>query len=619
MLWKLLTSSMKKMWKDYIVLLFGLTVSIAIFYMFQTLAQNKAFLEANALIGSIVFVFHVGTFILAFVTIFYIFYATSFILSLRQKELGMYMTLGAKKGKVTQMMFFETLLIGFISLVIGLIVGVGLAEVIAGLLMKQLGFNGGGFEAFYSSSLITTVIFYAILFLLTAAVNAVKVASKSVLDLVRASQQADPVVTKGWKIFFGTLFSIILIAIGYYAMINMGTFMQVGVIVAAITVTLGTYFFFMALLPFIVKRLKSIRSLNEKGLNAFTFSQLQFRISQLTKVLGTVTMLIALGLGAMAAGLSFYHNIAIQTSMIYANDVAVYEPTEEQLAEMDSLEFLERNNYSYKVTDEGVYFLKDDLLNNPPLIQKFTGDIDQLTETARVDDPLDQAEYSDTATNEEQMISDDWSTALRNELLATFRIFGDRTLYIVNQEKFGQIESEVASVMVGRVENFLDHEDTLAAIDEHNKEIASGYTGSTPDMIGSKYDNYTSLKALANGTIFMGLFLGIAFLMMMASVLMFKLLSSASADTHRYQMLRKIGVRRSKLSASIYKELFLVFLFPSLLGFVHVIVGMEMFSIILIEPFTKIWIPVTIFLVIYVSYYLLTVQMYKRIVLPKEK
>ncbi len=117
----------------------------------------------------------------------------------------------------------------------------------------------------------------------------------------------------------------------------------------------------------------------------------------------------------------------------------------------------------------------------------------------------------------------------------------------------------------------------------------------------------------------MGLFLGVAFLMMMASVLMFKLLSSATADIKRYHMLNKIGVRREKLSNSIHKELFLIFLFPALLGFVHVLVGMEMFSIILIEPFTKFWIPVVIFLIIYFLYYLLTVQMYKRIVLPKKK
>ena len=78
---------------------------------------------------------------------------------------------------------------------------------------------------------------------------------------------------------------------------------------------------------------------------------------------------------------------------------------------------------------------------------------------------------------------------------------------------------------------------------------------------------------------FMGFFVGIAFLAMMASCLMFKILSGASKDITRYQMLRKIGVRRELLTKSIYKELFLVFLFPAIVGIAHVLVGMNMFRI----------------------------------------
>lgn len=97
MLFKLSISGLKSKLKDYIVLLVGLVMSIAIFYMFQTLALNKAFLEANATIKSIGYVFQTGSVLLAIITFFYIFYANSFLMSLRRKEFGMYMTLGAKK------------------------------------------------------------------------------------------------------------------------------------------------------------------------------------------------------------------------------------------------------------------------------------------------------------------------------------------------------------------------------------------------------------------------------------------------------------------------------------------------------------------------------------------
>ncbi|SFM13274.1 putative ABC transport system permease protein [Gracilibacillus orientalis] len=618
MLVKLLSGSMKKMWKDYLVLLFGLTISIAIFYMFETLAQNQAFLEANALIASIVFVFHVGTFILALVTIFYIFYATSFILSLRQKELGMYMTLGAKKGKVTQMMFLETLVIGIVSLIIGLVFGVGLSEGIGRLLMARLDFSGEGFHSLYPSSLVTTVLFYFVLFLLTAIVNAIRVSRKSVLELLHADQKTDTKTIKGWKTFLGTLFAIVLITVGYVAMINMGNLAQLGVIIAAATVTPGTYFFFMAMLPFLIKRIKAIRSINEKGLNSFTYAQLDFRVSQLTKVLGTVAMLIALGLGAMTAGLSFYHNTEIQSSMMHGYDIKVHQPTEDELAEMENWKFEERNLYSYRVTEDSVYFSKHDLQANPPVIKELGGNLEELSKEVRLTDDLTAPVYTDEETDNAESIPEQWQTALRTELMANFYLFGDRTLYILDQEKFEEINASTQTVLIGKVDNFADYTDTLAKIDERHHQLAIDYTGEDPTTIGSKYENYTTIKSLANGTIFMGLFLGVAFLMMMASVLMFKLLSSATADIERYQMLRKIGVRQAKLKKSIYKELFLVFLFPGLIGLVHVLIGMEMFSFILIEPYTKIWIPISLFLVIYGLYYWLTVKMYQRIVLPKD-
>ena len=99
---------------------------------------------------------------------------------------------------------------------------------------------------------------------------------------------------------------------------------------------------------------------------------------------------------------------------------------------------------------------------------------------------------------------------------------------------------------------------------------------------------------------------------------MFKILSGASKDITRYQMLRKIGVRRELLTKSIYKELFLVFLFPAIVGIAHVLVGMNIFGFILIDPYFRIWIPIVIFVVIYAIYYFITVQLYKGIVLPKK-
>lgn len=621
MLLKLSFSSMRKMFKDYLILLFGLTMSIAIFYMFETLAQNKVFIESNAVISSIVFVFHIGTFLLAAITLFYIFYATSFMLSLRQKEMGMYMTLGAKKHKVSQLMFFETFFIGIISLFVGLGVGIGLAQGIASLLMHQLDFSGEGFQAFYISSIITTVIFYVVLFLLTSIVNAVKIARKSVLDLLHSEQKHDQLKAKGSLTFLGVILAIILVGIGYYAMMNMDKLGLPGVVIAAITITVGTYLVFISLLPYLMKKLKGIRTLNEKGINSFTFAQLQFRMGHLTKVLGTVAMLVALGLGAMAAGLSFYNNVELQASMAHANDVTIHQPVKEDKQVLNEMNITEKNTYLYKLDDKGVYFLKDDLLDHPPLVKEFNPNSLEPPEAKRVTDPLPAAQYALGSAEGAESMPVSWATALSTELRSGFQVFGDREIQIVDQAHYQKMnDAEQQKVLVARVDDFGAYLPQLENIEKRQQQVIASYNGETgPDMMGgSKFADYQLFKGIASGTIFMGFFLGVAFLMMMASVLMFKLLSSAAADTHRYSMLRKIGVRKSLLVKSIYKELFLVFLFPAIVGLVHVLVGMQMFSFILIEPYTKIWLPISIFIVIYGIYYWLTVQMYKRIVLPRE-
>lgn len=361
MLFKLSMSGLKSKLKDYIVLLVGLVMSISIFYMFQTLALNKAFIEANSVISSIQFVFHAGAVLLAIITFFYILYANSFLLSLRQKEFGMYMMLGAKKHKVTLLMFIETIVLGIASLVVGIAVGVGLARGIGKLLMQQLEFTAGGYHAFYVPSTIVTCIFFLVLFVLSAIMNSIKLSRITVLQLVHADSKTDRISVKGAKTVALAFVGIILLAIGYASMVYMDKLAQVGIIIALITVTSGTYMLFGTFLPLIIKKLKSNKKRTEKGLNAFTFAQLNFRINSLTKVLATVAMLVALGAGAISGGMAFKNNVMLTVDGLAIYDVAIHNPTAEEKKILDGITFKEKNEYRYKVDDKFVYYLKEDL------------------------------------------------------------------------------------------------------------------------------------------------------------------------------------------------------------------------------------------------------------------
>ncbi|UKK96693.1 FtsX-like permease family protein [Brevibacillus brevis] len=624
MLFKLSLSSMRKMMKDYLVLLVGLVISISIFYMFQTLALNSDYTKNNAMISSIQIVFNVGAFLLAFITIFYIFYANSFLLSLRRKELGMYMVLGAKKGKISQILFLETLTMGIISLVIGSLVGVALASGIGVLLMNLLEISTDGYYPFYLPAVWMTWGFFLILFIITSTINATRLARATELALIRAEQQNDQIKSKGIGAVLVAILGVILLALGYTCLHLIMYLQALGFIVGAISCTVGTYLIFISLLPVLVQALKKNKKLNDSKLNAFTFAQLRFRVNNLTKILGTVAMLIGLGVGAMAGGLAFQQNVNLFTSVFHVYDMNLHDPVEADYEALKKMNVLTQNTYRYKVDDKAYYYLKEDLLANPLLIstnsiQNYSAD----NKPKLVTDPLPKETYIVSSSKDDKgkydAVPEDWDKAIFTNFI-NYQMIEGKSVLVVDQATYEKTAGSEHKVLLAQVDDYLKYTHELKEMDERQKQLIGSIANVEAKDVytSSKYSTYAGMYIFTSGTMFMGFFLGIAFLAMMASCLMFKILSGASRDKDRYSMLRKIGVRRSLLVGSIYKELFMVFIFPAIIGLMHVLIGMEMFSFILLDPYLNIWIPTLIFVVIYAIYYYITVQLYRGIVLPKE-
>ncbi|WP_169082665.1 ABC transporter permease [Paenibacillus sp. PL91] len=598
MLMKLALSGMKSKYKDYIVLLAGLVMSISIFYMFQTMAWNRSFTEENAIINSIQLVYILGSVLLSSITFFYILYANGFLLSLRQREFGLYMVLGARKSKIRSLMFIETIALGFISLAAGLALGFGLSELVGQLIAKQLNANLSGYHAVYMPAVLFTAFFFVILFALSAIWNQLKLARLQVLQLVHGSVQADRMWQSSfWKVLLAVV-GLIALGLGYVSLTFMEQLREIGLYTATVMTPLGTYLLFMTLLPPLVAKWK--KSNNTRGIKAFTYGQLSFRINGLTKLLATVAMLIALGAGAISGGMAFVNDAKIKGESYSVYDAIVHDPTAEVEAVLAEIPFTERLEYRYKIENELIYFAKEDLESHRPFAS--------LTSNQKYGDPLNRiTEALPTGADDRATpYSEEWQDFLS-------RITPDQSLSyrIVDEQSLQKLQSDEKVIVIGKTSDFLANRSSWEAldklaIDKNNDDY----------MSWSKYQYYQYALGNATGTLFMGFFLGIAFLAMMASCLMFKILSGAAKDVQRYEMLSKLGVRREKLSRSIYHELFLVFLFPGIAGLLHVLVGMNLFSFILAEPYYRIWIPIALFAAIYSGYYLLTVRLYRNIVLP---
>jgi Predicted ABC-type transport system involved in lysophospholipase L1 biosynthesis, permease component len=204
MLNKLAFAGIKSRLKDYVVLLFGLIMSSAIFYMFESLATNKAFIKANAQqITGANFIFLFGAILLTIITLVYVFYANSFLMSMRRHDYGLFMILGAKQSKIGQLILLETMTIGTIASVIGALVGWGLTATVGLFLMsRMIGTKLQHFSAFYLPAVVTTIVLYLVLFLIAGVINRFALTKTAVLQLLKGDSQPNRPVLKPVSQFY---------------------------------------------------------------------------------------------------------------------------------------------------------------------------------------------------------------------------------------------------------------------------------------------------------------------------------------------------------------------------------------------------------------------------------
>lgn len=602
MLFKLSLTGIKSRFKDYLVLFSGLVMAAAIFYMFEALATNNSFIKANSTFSLAPFVFQFGSVLLAIITFVYILYANSFLLSMRKRDYGLFMMLGAKSGKLGQLIFLETVAIGALSLVIGLFVGIGLTALVGGLLIQRLNTTAAHFNAFYLPAMLVTVIFFLILFVLAALLNQRVLRKTPVLALLKSAAQPIHVQVNPIKTVIQIIFGLACLVVGYITMHVIGTLQILGIAVALVTIVLGTYLVFNSLFTWLLTRLKRHENFASRGLNNFTLAQLNFRIFDYNRMLAMVTLLFALALGAITTGMGFQKNIRLFTESA-PYDVILHDPTAKVNQAAAKIKVKQQAHYTYKVTGTTVCFVRDQFDAQPIYAQK-PWQKKQVT-----------AEYQLIAGK--QMTAQSplrWQSSLQALLLPQD---SEKTITLVDQAAFTQINATTHQLTTLVTHDFFAN---LAAIkrvtqldQQHNKAPINYSMGTT------KYDAYQMMNGLLSSFEFMGFFLGVAFLAMLASCLMFKILSGAASDRLRYRMLDKIGTRQRLLRGAIAKEIGVLFLLPGVVGVVHVLFGLQMFTTTSLLPnaYHDLWLPFLIFLVLYGLYYLLTVKLYQNIVLKK--
>lgn len=594
MIWKLSLTGIKSRMKDYIVLFSGLIVASMIFYMFLTIAINPAFITKDISVNRtdfVKYIFVFGIVLLVIITFVYLIYANTFLLSMRKHDYGMYMMLGAKSTRIGMLIFCETLLTGILAVCLGIILGFGLTAIVSRLLVSKLGLEINHFQIILPNAILGTIIFFVMVFFIGALANVHKLTHTQVINLLHEEQTPVKLNRHPLLLLIEVVLGIGLLAVGYYVMTLKANQVFTIIPTALITIVAGSYFVFHAVFTSIISFLLKRKKFSYHGIRMFTLGQLKFRLHSYTRVLTMISLLFALALGAITVGRNF-NSLRDEVAEDYYYDTIVVSSTKPVKKGLAKLAIKSQQTYHYKEGRNHAYFQAAEFVSKP-----------LKTKEAVPHSNQDGVMPMRVATISKENLAPALSNLYPNN---------GKITSVVSQKKWRGINKKPETVTLIRVKDFArDFPQILHLEQLQLKERAQA----TNVYRASKASAYQTIIAYSSGFEFMGFFLGLAFLTMLASTLMFKVLSGAYNDRLRYQMLAKMGTRVKLLRNSIKWEIGALFTLPAILGVIDVLFGLKLFRTLLLYPYRGIWIPFTIFIILYLFYYLLTVKLYEKIVL----
>ncbi|GAB2022473.1 ABC transporter permease [Pseudolactococcus yaeyamensis] len=589
MLIKLAWYSTKGKLKDYVLLFSGLIMASAIFYMFQSIARN------NRLVNTSIFtlVFQLGSVLLGVITFFYLLYANSFLMNLKRKEYGMLLMLGATKFKIVLLNFLETIGIGLVATLMGNLVGILLSKVVTLFLQNGLSTQLTSQSFVNFQAFLITLIFFVVCFILTAILNGRSLAKEELTALLKKQATPDYTDDKSGILILQFFSGSLCLGFGYYAMFNVINWKMKAIVIAMFTIFLGSYLLIHSLVILVLNGMKQRKPFYLKKLNTILVAQLKYRIKSYTQILTVIAMLFALALGALTVGLGFKNEgYKIADKMLYY-DLVLTSKNSQELDKMSQANLKSKSEYHFKIAGNRILINENDFEKTPFIVNTPISAQGTVVYECFNADALRKSDIAQESFK--KMLADDWQK---------------KDISFVSQNDFNLSNDITQAIILVKTTSFKKNYKTLDSIVK-----ALDASEISPSM--QKVSQYKAYEKNLVPFEYMGFFLGIAFLTMLTCCLMFKILTSYKTDQERYDILTRIGATKSGISSVIGKELLIIFTIPAFLGTLHVLFGLQLFKILLTNPYDAIAIPIMVFLMIYFVYFYLTYKMYSKIIFHK--
>ena len=318
MLCKLAWGNVRRAGRDYLVYLLTLTLGVTVFYAFNTVSMQVdiAGIDEEGLAQVMGSMLGYLTYFLAGVMAFLMVYANNFIMKRRKKEFGLYQVLGMGRGRVATIMALETVIVSVVAFVAGIVLGVGLSQLMTFFTASLFKTQIANFHFFFSVHAFNlTLACMLVMFVLTLLLNLRAVRRTRLIELMGAERRNESIKTRNpWIAIAIFAVGAVLVGVAYYRLLRDGfpltatdtklqeAMNQFGITTAMVTV--GTFALFWGLSGMLIKLLQGLRSVYWRGLNMFTVRQLSAKVNTVCFSMGVIAMILFLAITSVTCGMS---------------------------------------------------------------------------------------------------------------------------------------------------------------------------------------------------------------------------------------------------------------------------------------------------------------------------
>lgn len=600
---KLALRNVRRSFRDYGVYLLTLTFGVCLFYTFNSLDGQSAMAMLggveNPMVQVILTLVDIFSVFVAVVLACLILYANTFLIRRRKRELGTYLLLGLSQWQVSLLLVLETLAVGVLSLAAGLALGVLASQGLSLLTLSLFSFRVVQFQLVFSlSAMIKTIAYFSLIFLLVMALSGVQISRAKLIDLMqgqRRNEEMRPRRTSAAVVQF--LLGAVCLGAAYAMLLMIGMII-VAVLPLCIVMlalgTLGTLLIFRSLSGFVLRLVQGQPGWYFKGLNLFTLRQWSSRVHSTYLSMTVICLLLLLAIGITASSMGLNNTLENLTDQQAPFDVTL----QNQSGDTTLLDFPAR------LTQEG--FDANANLTNLCDVTFYYDDA-AITGLSDMSAVLPLSDYNKLLLAQGKPAYLGPLPKLPTDGVPTDNLFtGGLSLYyaVVRDEVCQQLHPRRQIFSADYVGDANDLEPSLReAVNEIQTELSV--------RMFTRLETYTELVGSKLLALFLGLYLGITFLLAAAAVLALQQLSQAADNAGRYAVLRRLGADRHMLAQSASHQVALAFLLPLGLAVVHSIVGMKAANDIIsvygqVDSVQSSLITAGVLLVIYGGYFLAT-------------